>query len=303
MTGSGWIRLGRVLQAAGGPHERSHVMLPTPLVLDDRVRVYFASCDDDMRGRIFAAEFERKPPFAVIGRWREPALDIGSGGAFDRDGVNPSQVIEIDGRLVLLYIGWRRGDPETPYALIAGLAVSTDGGHSFTSEGPLLAPREGESLFRTAPFMVREPGGWRLLYIGGDRFITDAAGTRLPIYSLMDLHSNDPLNWPGPGRELIAPNLAAGQIGFGRPVLCGARLMVSVRTAAGYELVEGDDPATTSDRAPLTPVFTSPFETWESQMRCFGAPCLVGDYELLFYNGDGFGRTGLGLAYRPIASR
>jgi hypothetical protein len=303
MTAPGWIRLGRVLTPAGGALDRSHVMLPTPMVLADRVRVYFAACDDDMRGRVFAAEFESEPPFRLIERWRQPVLDLGPAGAFDADGVNPSQILNIDGRLILTYIGWRRGEPDEPYTLIAGWAVSEDGGHSFQSQGPLLEPREGERLFRTAPFIARDGETWRLLYIGGDRFVSDQAGKRLPVYSLMELRSADPLAWPGAGRDLIGPDVGAGEIGFGRPVIDEGRLMVSLRTQAGYELVEGDDPALVGSRPDLIPVFASPFEAWESQMRCFGAPCTVGGYRLLFYNGDGFGRTGLGLAYRPIDNR
>jgi len=34
-------------------------------------------------------------------------------------------------------------------------------------------------------------------------------------------------------------------------------------------------------------------------MVCFGAPCSVGSSELLFYNGNQFGRSGFGIAQRP----
>jgi hypothetical protein len=294
---AGWIRLGRILEAAGGPLERSHVMLPTTLVLPDRVRVYFASCDDDLRGRIFAAEFALEPPFPLICRWREPVMDLGPAGDFDCDGVNPSQVVLADDGLGLLYIGWRRGPADEPYRLLAGLAGSDDGGRTFRSQGCLLPPVEGERLFRTAPRLVPQGQGWRLLYIGGDRFIDGPDGKRLPLYSLMTLSSHDPFVWEGRGEVLAAPDRAAGEIGFGRPVLDQGRLMVSVRTALGYELMQAN-----LETKALEPVFQPPFEPWESRMRCFGAPCRVGGYELLFYNGDGFGRTGLGLAYRPIAS-
>jgi hypothetical protein len=304
----GWIRLGRVLEAARGPLDRSHVMLPTPWRLDDRVRVYFASCDEDMRGRVFAAEFGPEPPFPLLAVSREPALDIGPPGAFDCDGVNPSQIVEIDGRLALLYIGWRRGEAQAPYTLIAGLAFSSDHGRTFVSNGPLLPPRQGETLFRTAPFLRRETDGYRLLYIGGEAFFTSGQGKRLPLYSLMELRSDDPWRWQGPGRTVIAPDRAAGEIGFGRPVIrddeeAGPKLMISVRSTEGYELVEGDDPDRVEGRPALTPVFDPPHQPWERAMRCFGAPCLVGGYELLFYNGDDFGRSGLGLAYRVRDSR
>jgi hypothetical protein len=299
----GWIRLGRVLEASGGPLTRTHVMLPTPLVLADRVRIYFTSCDDSLRGRVFDAEFAPEPPFPLIRVGREPVMDLGAPGQFDCDGVNPSQVLRIEGQLCLLYIGWRRGPPDEPYTLFAGWAASTDEGRSFQSRGRLLEAVPGERLFRTAPHLVREDQGWRLLYIGGDRFVSDVSGKRLPVYSLMQMRSADPLGWIGQGQEVIAPDIEAGDIVIGRPERDDGRLIVSVRTAQGYELMEGDDPERAAGHPALTPVFEPPFERWETQMRCFGAPCRVGDHELLFHNGDGFGSTGMGLAYRPISSR
>jgi hypothetical protein len=35
--------------------------------------------------------------------------------------------------------------------------------------------------------------------------------------SLMPLTADDPFRWTGPGRLWLAPDLAAGEIGFGRP--------------------------------------------------------------------------------------
>ncbi|MBV9996520.1 MAG: hypothetical protein JO127_15050 [Caulobacteraceae bacterium] len=297
-----WRKLGRVLEASGEPLSRTHVMLPTPHVTGDRVRVFYASCDADLRGRIFFADFEPAPPFRLMGRSPSPVLDVGPAGAFDCDGVNPSQALDADGRLALLYIGWRRGPPESPYTLFGAVAFSDDGGASFArASAPLLAPRPGERLFRTAPFVERGGEGWRLLYIGGDAFEEAGDGRRLPSYSLMTLESGRLWDWQGAGKVLMAPDAAAGEIGFGRPVSYATgrarRLMLSVRTREGYRLME-----TARDfqgRPLLTPVIPAPFEAWESQMTCFGAPCVVEGRELLFYNGDGYGRTGLGLAWRP----
>ncbi|MGZ3313411.1 MAG: hypothetical protein ACXU8Q_04540 [Caulobacteraceae bacterium] len=299
-----WRKLGRVLEASGGPLDQSHVMLPTPFVMADRVRLFYAACDGDMRGRVFFADFEPEPPFRLMGRSPGPVLDLGAPGGFDCDGVNPSQAIEADGRLALLYIGWRRGPPEAPYTLFPGLAYSDDQGESFErTGGALLQPRPGERLFRTAPFIEHGPDGWRMLYIGGDVFADGPAGKALPRYSLMELASPSPWAWDGPSRELLAPDTAAGEIGFGRPVAWtsgGARrLMLSVRTENGYRLVETERDFAPGERPPMTPVVPEPREAWERHMTCFGAPCRVGPYELLFYNGDGFGRTGAGLAWRP----
>jgi hypothetical protein len=301
-----WRKLGRVLEAAGTSLSRTHVMLPTPRVMSDRVRVFYASCDAEIRGRIFFADFEREPPFALMAVSPDPVFDVGPARAFDCDGANPSQLIEAEGRLGLLYIGWRRGPADAPYTLFAGLAFSGDGGLSFERQAePLLPPREGERLFRTAAFLDRDAQGYRLLYIGGDRFVTGEGGRMTPVYSLMELRSDSPWLWPGAGKVLMAPDVAAGEVGFGRPVIVRRgtqeRLMISLRTRAGYQLMESDLPANPAGRPALTPVIPGPVEAWEAEMTCFGAPCAVGANELLFYNGNGYGSSGLGLAWRPLS--
>jgi hypothetical protein len=302
----GWRKLGLAVEAPGGPLARSHAMLPTPLVLEDRVRVFFAACDEAMRGRIFFADIEAQPPHRLIGISPDPVLDVGRPGSFDCDGVNPSQVFVHEGALVLLYIGWRRGPASAPYTLFAGLARSHDGGLSFEKMAqPLLPPSAEERLFRTAPFVVPEAGGWRMLYIGGGAFIDDSAGKRVPIYSLREAWSASLEVWPAQGRERLAPDRSAGELGFGRPVVChdvaGApALMLSVRTEDGYTLAQAPLAALGSGRPAFEPIISPPFEPWEARMTCFGAPCRVGDRELLFYNGDGFGRTGFGMAWRPL---
>jgi hypothetical protein len=211
--------------------------------------------------------------------------------------------LEIDGRLALLYIGWRRGDEAAPYTLFSGLAFSEDEGRSFEKvAGPLLGPCTGERLFRTAPFMHREPDGFRLLYIGGDEFTVAENGRRLPVYSLMELRSQTPWRWEGPGRLLLEPDRRMAEIGFGRPVLYDISgrtvLMLSIRTGSGYTLVETPAEFDAGQRPPFSAVLEPPFDDWEAEMTCFGAPCAVGEHDLLFYNGNGFGRTGLGLAWR-----
>jgi len=297
-----WRKLGLVLKAAGGPLGLTHAMLPTPLVLSDRIRVFFASCDADLRGRVFFADLAREPPHRVLHVERTPVLDVGAPGDFDCDGVNPSQLVVHEGQLHLLYIGWRRSQGDEPYTLLAGLAAGDPDGRAFRKLGaPLLPASAAERLFRTAPFVARDADGWRMLYIAGDAFVSDAGGKRVPVYELREMRSPSLFAWPGEGRTLLSPNRAEGELGFGRPVLthhAGApMLMISVRTEHGYRLVqvpEGD----LSGRA-FADVLSEPAEAWEREMTCFGAPCRVGDRELLFYNGDGFGRSGMGLAWRP----
>lgn len=301
-----WSKLGLVFAAPGTLLMRSHAMLPTPFVLPDRIRVLFASCDEDLRGRVFRVDLSRDDPRQIIELDPTPVLDLGVAGAFDADGVNPSQLVVRDGKLFLYYIGWQRVSPEIPYRLLAGLAVSDDFGVSFQrmSERPILPSIEGEELFRTAPYVFPRSGGWGMLYIGGGEFFDGAAGRRLPTYSLCYAASPDGVQWHGQAaRPLLQPDRSRGEIGFGRPVVWhdaqGPILMLSVRTETGYRLVTYDG-GFAPDR--WAAVLEEKSEAWESAMTCFGAPCRVGEFEYLFYNGNQFGRSGFGVARRPARS-
>ncbi|MBV9860261.1 MAG: hypothetical protein JO038_09195 [Alphaproteobacteria bacterium] len=299
-----WRKLGLAVAAAGGDLGRTHAMLPTPLIRKDTIRVLFASCDGTMRGRIFAAELDRQHPERVVELDNRPVLDLGEPAAFDADGVNPSQLVERDAALWLYYIGWRRHSRQVPYTLFAGLAISEDGGKSFRrrSTEPILAPCSEERYFRTAPHVFWNGEEWEMLYIGGGTFLTAAGGKRLPLYSLRRTTSEDGIVWDRPGEELLSPDPAEDEIGFGRPHVWHdehgeAALLISVRTRQGYTLHQVGAVDGQLCRREVLP--RSDFG-WDSEMACFGAPCLDRERqrELLFYNGNGFGRTGFGIAER-----
>jgi hypothetical protein len=298
-----WSTLGLRVAASGSAMSQSHAMLPTPWLLEDRIRVFYATCDADLRGRVVFADLARTPPYAVIGVEERPALDLGPPGAFDCDGVNPSQVIAARGAIQLLYIGWRRDVDGAPYTLLTGLAQSRDGGRSFERRrAPLLPATLTEPLFRTAPFATRGPGGWELLYIGGDRFL--AGETRpLPLYALRRMRSPRLDRWPAAGEALLAPDLSRGEIGFGRPVIWRPEtgepvLIVSRRTRLGYEMLQAPLSGVEAGRPAFSPVLGDGRDDWDSDMTCFGAPLRVDGRDLLFYNGNQYGRTGFGIAAR-----
>jgi hypothetical protein len=299
-----WERLGLVFAAPKTSLIQSHAMLPTPLVMDDRIRIFFAACDEALRGRIFRVDLDLTDPRRVMSFEPAPVLDLGPRGHFDADGVNPSQIIERDGKIFLYYIGWERRTASVPYTLFAGLAISDDAGVTFKKAdgGQILHPTGTERFFRTAPFVYRQPDGWGMLYIGGGEFFDSEFGKRLPTYHLCRAYSRDGYRWDEPSSPpLLSPDRDRGQIGFGRPVLWndGSQpcLLISLRHERGYSLWSvRESGGRLSWIAPLE----GPAGEWESQMTCFGAPCRAGEWEYLFYNGNRFGATGFGVARRKI---
>jgi hypothetical protein len=302
-----WQKLGLVFAPSGQWPMCSHAILPTPLLLDDRIRVFFASCDEARRGRIFFVDLDPAWPQRLLAIERRPVLDLGAAGSFDVDGVNPCHIVVRGEELWLYYVGWQRRT-DVPYTLFAGLAVSRDNGRTFTRmlEGPILPPCPGERYFRTAPYVSPTNGEWMMFYIGGNEFFVGHNGKTLPRYSLRRITSKDGITWPTAGEEVLKPRTDRGEIGFGRPFLWHdakghASVLISVRSEAGYKLHEV---ALSAEKllGRLEPViFEGASEPWDDEMTCFGAACRFGDREFLFYNGNQFGRGGFGVATRTAA--
>ncbi|MGU3480086.1 hypothetical protein [Methylobacterium sp. D48H] len=304
-----WIDLGLRFEALGSGLLQTHAMLPTPIVLSDRIRVYFSSCDADLRGRIFCVDLGLDHPHPVIHFDPTPVLNLGAAGCFDADGVNPCHLDIVDGVWRLYYVGWRRLTQDVPYTLLAGLAVSEDRGKTFArwKAEPVLPPTSDEGYFRTAPFVRRIGDRFEILYIGGNRFVRSPSGKMLPRYAIRRSRSADGIHWSDPAEDVLLPDEACGEIGFGRPrveMLPGYKpvLMVSVRTEQAYTLMMCPWDEGKVDRSRLVQVIDTAGQAWASEMTCFGATCQVEGRTLLFYNGNGFGQTGFGLAYRDLTA-
>jgi hypothetical protein len=275
-------------------------MIPTPILIDDTIRVYFGSTDDDMRGRIFYVELDAADPRNIVSDVMGPVLAPGGDGAFDVDGVVPIAMVPNGTALWLYYAGFQRRS-DIPYTLLSGLAISTDGGRSFqrAQTEPVLPAIPTERFFRTASHVHRVGGSWSMWYIGGNEWI-ELEGKKLPLYGLKYATSEDGLTW-SPPIDLVNPDRGSGQIGFGRPFVVetesGYRMYISVRSVKGYTLSHArstDGLQWTDWEHDIIPAG----EGWDSEMRCYAAPIAIEGNEYLLYNGNGYGRTGFGLAIR-----
>lgn len=298
----GFRKLGLVYSPDGSREwARQAAMLPTPLMLDEhRLRVYFASTDAMNIGRIGYVELDVRDPTRILDEAKEPVLDIGRPGAFDDNGVNPSSIVRVGDRLRLYYVGYQL-HRQVPYTLFTGLAESSDGGKSFHrySEAPILDRCDGELFFRTAPFVQRDENGWKLLYIGGSDW-TAVDGRSKPIYGLRAIRSDDGLRFPGKGNELMAPRLP-DEIGFGRPFVRSTpskfELFYSVRTPKTYRLgYARSRDGSNWERADHDLRFSGAVQDWETEMTCYAVVVDTKFGVLMLYNGNGYGRTGFGIA-------
>lgn len=283
-----------------GSEAVSHCTLPTPLLLEDRVRVFVSSRDDKGRSRAYVVDLERQDLGRVI-TVRGPVLELGKPGHFDEDGTTPSSaVIMPDGRIRLYYIGWNRAAGSVSYRLSIGSAVSDDG-YVFRREfdGPLLDRARDEPILATAPHVEVAASGYAMTYISGTRWI-NADGHPEPCYRVARAASDDGINW----RRLGMVDLPLASEAIGRPTMVhidGRRILACChRGSAGYR----DDPqqgynlAFLEEKGGEWSLLTDDYrppgdEAWCGIMRCYGHAIELGGSHILLYNGDGFGSTGV----------
>jgi predicted GH43/DUF377 family glycosyl hydrolase len=303
-----WNKLGLVYAPDGERWwARSYATIPTADVLDNgRIRIYFASLDENRFGRIGYVEVDAENPTRVLFETPEPILDIGELGTFDDCGVNPSCIIDWKGQKYLYYIGWQRAE-RVPYMLFAGLAESQDGGKSFRkySRVAILDRTNEEPFTRSATTVLADGKNLKMWYVSALHWIkidNPMHGHKTyPKYVIKHAVSVDGKQWNV--QQGISINFRnEDEFGFGRPWVIQEsskfRMWYSIRSKSvpyriGYaESIDGLTFVRQDDKVGITVSDSG----WDSEMICY--PCVVDVHgeRYMFYNGNRHGSTGFGCA-------
>jgi hypothetical protein len=295
-----WRRLGFVGNPAGSaPWAASHAALPVlDLIAPGEWQLFLSSRDSAGRARIGRCRFVLSPSPALSVFDPAPVLDLGALGAFDDSGVTTSCLVTHGGKKYLYYTGWSLG-VTVPFYLFIGVAISTDGGRTFTraSEAPLLDRGLGDPYLTASPFVLHDEGLWRMWYISGTGWERRDDMAR-HFYHVKYTESADGIGWERPARVAIdyeGPHEHA----FGRPCV--------IRDADGYWMwysFRGDryrigcawsaDGVQWSrrDALGLEPSGTG----WDADETAYPWVFDAGGRRYMLYNGNGYGLTGVGLA-------
>lgn len=298
-----WQKMGRIYVPDGSVDWAHHYAFPpTPYRLsEDVLRIYLAFCDASTVGRVGYVDVDARDPSKVLKVSDRPVLDIGQPGAFDENGLLPTSVVEHDGKLYMYYVGYQLGH-KVRYFQFQGLAVSEDGGESFTrlQRVPVIDRSDAELTNRTSAFVMRDGGIFKMWYVGGSDWIM-ARGKPLPVYNMRYLESPDGVRW-GPEGRVVIDFASDDEHAFGRPWVINEpglwRMFYSVRShSKGYRLgyAESTDGLTWSRKDDQVGIDVSP-EGWDSEMVQYSSVITVANQTYMFYNGNNCGQTGFGYA-------
>ncbi|MFZ5608255.1 MAG: hypothetical protein ACOY99_01445 [Pseudomonadota bacterium] len=294
-----WRKLGRVFAGAEiGDWSVGYAAVPLAVPLDDgHVRVIFSARDPLQRSRPAALVLDMAR-LEVVALDEAPLLSLGALGAFDDSGVMPCWQVAHEGRHYLYYIGWNRS-VTVPFRNAIGLAVSADGGATYSRAfaGPVIDRSRDEPYFCASCCVLVEAGRWRNWYLSCTGWEgTDGAPRHH--YHIKYAESDDGIAWRRDGRVAI-DYASVKEYAISRPCVRhgpdGYRMWFSAR-GEGYRIYEAGSPDGLDWARRQDPVLDVSGTGWDAEMVCYPFVFDHGGGRYMLYNGNGYGKTGFGLA-------
>lgn len=283
----------------------SHTQLAIPYILaNGNIRVYFNS----------RTKGQSRPTFAdldadtlkVVHKCAAPLLNFGKRGTFDDNGVMFSSLVDLGDKLYMYYSGWNV--PVTVrYHNSIGLAISKDGGNTFYkySEGPILERSIHNPIMVAGPYVLKRNADWIMYYLSCSDWI-DGREKVEPVYDLHYAVSKDGIHWEvendkpcikGKNEAIAQPCVV--QEGDKYYMWYSYRKTLDYRVnrensyRIGYAESEDGINWTRKDEEANITISES---GWDSEMVEYPYVIKVKDRYLMFYNGNGFGQSGIGVA-------
>lgn len=275
---------------------------------DRRLRIYFGTRNRHNQTVTTFIEVDARSLKKIIYTHDRPVLSIGSVGSFDDSGAMPSWIIDHDNKKLLYYIGWNTGGT-IPYRNSIGLAISEDGGLTFNRlyEGPILDRTILDPYLSATPCVIIENGIWRMWYLSGVGWQTHE-GRVEPYYNIKYAESTDGIHWKRDGLVCIDFK-TPDEGGIARPSVLKDgnvyKMWYSYRGGNDYRTDRSKSYRIGYAESPDGLKWTRKDEQvginvsekgWDSEMICYPFVMDVNDRRYMFYNGNGFGRSGFGYA-------
>ncbi len=283
----------------------SHAQVPTAYAMEDRIRIFFSTRDAHGKSLTACIDLDKNNPKKIKFLYENPALNFGKAGTFDDDGVMPSCVIFHDQKFFLYYSGWNQR-VNVPYHNAMGVAVSNNGiNFDRVYDGPIMDRTMAEPYLAVTPTILKENDQWKMWYISGIKWELIAEKYE-PIYVIKYAYSDDGITWQRPNITCI-PQQHEYEA-FSRPCVLKLdgvyhmwycyRNSIDFRDGTGSYRIgyatssNGIHWQRKDNEAGMTPST----DGWDSTMMCY--PYVIEDNNklIMFYNGNGFGKTGFGYA-------
>ena len=297
-----WIKLGKVFCPCGqNDLLYSHATNPVAEYLSqNRYRVYFSSRDKHNRGQIASIEIEiEKQTVKVCEETLRHVLSHGKNGYFDDNGVTVTGFLHRDSKIYLYYLGWNLCRT-IPFRNSIGLAVSEDDGVSFSrySVAPIVDRNSFDPISLSYPFIMNDNETFRMWYGSCEEWNGNSNCDYF--FSIKYAESNDGINWIRTNKTVIKCNRAF-EDAIARPHITKDndkyRMWYSKKKGLNYSIgyAESND-GSKWERLDINCCINVSDFGWDSEMIEYPYIFDHEGFRYMLYNGNGYGKTGFGIA-------
>ncbi len=295
-----------MFEKKGNIFSEHHSQLPVVENCGDFYNIFYSTRDVKGRSVPMCVKFKKNlksysPPQKIN-------LEFGSPGFFDWSGIMPTDIITLqNGVKYLYYIGWSRRH-DVPYHNNLGLAISTDGGLNWKkfSDGPIFHTSYKEPGYIGTAGILIEENLWRMWYLSCREWITHNDRIE-PIYDIKYAISSNGIDWEPTNKTCISLDSHEGGISSARVLKIGDnnyKMWFSVRDRTDYRNNPDKsyriESAISDDGQNWTrtgiEISRSENESWDDMMTAYPYVIKERDKIIIIYNGNGFGKTGIGYA-------
>jgi predicted GH43/DUF377 family glycosyl hydrolase len=297
-----WIKKGLIYRPDKNVLWRNNSALtPTPILINDKtIRVYAGFRDIGGVSRIGYVDLDASNPSNIIKISERAVLDIGIPGTFDDNGIILGDVIRIEDKIYMYYVGFQNVQ-KVKFLAYTGLAISSDNGETFVrhSNCPILDRCDDELYIRSIHKVLYENGLWKAWGgIGNGWEYID--GKPFPKYDIRYYESKDGINFSKKG--IVCIETQGTEYRIGRPRVYkedSSYKMYYTYGTTNKEYISGyaeSNDGIIWERKDSEIGINLSEEGWDSKHLAYPSLLSYGEKTYMFYNGNDMGIDGFGYA-------
>ena len=286
----------------------SHACVPTSIQISEEIiRVYYSPRNKQGQSIPTYFDVSANDPTKVLYVHNSPILELGELGTFDDGGIMPCSAVRLsDTCIYLYYVGWNPS-VSVSYRNAIGIAVSVDNGFTFQRmfKGSIVDRNIKEPFFTASPCVLKENNTWHMWYASCTGFIKVSEKTE-PLYQIKYAVSANGVDWMRPDITCIIPANKFECTARPSVIKAEGKYKMWYTYRGSFDYRDGVDSykigyaesldGITWIRKDYAAGINFSDTGWDSTMQTYSSVIEINKKRFLFYNGNGFGRTGIGVA-------
>ena len=287
----------------GETDEYVYASLPNGFFLNKSIiRIYFSNRNFNNVSLPYFLDYDLEKK-EIVFYDAHPLLNLGRIGTFDDSGIMPTCVLKYNTEILMYYIGWNLS-VTVPFRNSIGIAKSKDNGFTFEKlfDGPILDRTKLEPYFVASSCVLFDEGKWKLWYLSCVRWEVINEKT-CHFYHIKYAESSNGIDWKREGIVAIDfKNEIEYAISVPRVIKEDEiyKMWYSYRGSLhsenyriGYaESFNGIEWTRMDENV----IINLSENNWDSEMQCYPFVFDHNNERYMLYNGNGYGKTGFGLA-------